>query len=169
VLRRRQPLLDHPKHPGQIPSDERAGVQPQAMEDPAAEYAVITRLERNVIAPLQHEPVDLVVEGPPHDVLANPAAAINALLFVKVVAGACSGYFDDEFRRAMDEVVVADPRLPAERWVEPQVRVGLREVVEVEDGRPVVADEQACREGSVGSKPRNDVCVRLAMLSCGHG
>jgi hypothetical protein len=75
--------------------------------------------------------IDFPIQHAPHQVLADPVAAIHGLLGVQVKARAAARHFGDQFRCPFDVIVVADGRLATAARFEEQHGVGLRFVYEL--------------------------------------
>ena len=68
----------------------------------------------------------------PHDVLAHSVATVNVQFRVQIETGTAGRDLGDQFRSALEVVILADPRLPLFPRVDEQNRIGLGLVVQVE-------------------------------------
>src|SRR5262249_23607224 len=85
--------------------DEGGRGEPKAGEHRTAEDAVGRRRQGPEPPVAVNEPVDLSIEDPPDDILADPVAAIDVQLLPQVIADAAGRDLRDQFGSPFDVVV----------------------------------------------------------------
>ena len=104
-------FVDHLERAGQIAPQQRGGVEPQSGKDQAVHDAAVIGFQPLVAAAAEHEPVDLLIENAPHDVLLDSVAAVRIQFGIQIVAGHAGRHFRDEFGGRLDVIVRSDPHL----------------------------------------------------------
>lgn len=115
--------------------------------------SVGVRLDGSIFTILQYEPVNRRIKHSPDEVFSHTVSAIDALLIVKIVAGAAGSYFGDQLRGTFDITVIADSRLATMRMQYIQEGIGLRLIAHVQPDAGIVAATHARRPNSVAAQP----------------
>src|SRR5687767_6791205 len=138
-------------------------VELQAGELRALDQAIGVRLDENVLAVPEAEPVDRVVDHAPDDVFGDAVSAIRLFLLMEVVGDGAGGYLDDELGRPLQVVVLCEMRGTGLWSPGEDVRLDLVALVEDHRGVEPTLDLWSVRREV--AEPAGDGGVRLAVLS----
>ena len=129
MFRRLEPPLQLRQRGGQVPFKQRVDGEAKAREDAASDHSRAIDRQWAVFVVQELEPVEPVFSGTPDDVLLHAVSPIDAALGVHVDRCAACGDLDDQLRRTLEIVVVAqvvarEPFVLVGRTPNPEFRFG---------------------------------------------